>query len=257
MCAQLFPNWKENAIRHCKKQGCDEMKLQQIELMKLCCGRYVTQQQVEAFFSNTPPAITQQFNYEQTRKVLEPFLPVREKNDHTYTHMFHPLIAGCVEIGRSFLDKIKADYVMMTEPTKPNSEVLLVSIHEMAEKWIRHYASKNILMVPGNLRAGLQTFEGQEVNDVNQKTTYTMQHDPSTLLIVLKKMLSYSYRRGMFSERGFNAANDFEVAYFLKDLLLETPPSVAVLPFLAEFGLMCAFRVNDTNSDKVRTESMF
>ena len=79
---------------------------------------------------------------------------------------------------------------MMHAPPKPDSEAILVSIHQSAENWILHYAQKNILMVPGNLRAGLQTFEGQEVNEMNQKMTYTMQHDPSSLLPELKKILS-------------------------------------------------------------------
>jgi hypothetical protein len=105
-------------------------------------------------------------------------------------------------------------------------------------------------MVPGNLRAGLQTFEGGEVNEVSQKTTYTMQHNPTSLVSEVKKLLSFAYRRGLFSQRGFDCRNDFEVARFLKDLLLEIPGSVCSHPFVVEFCLMYSFRVKK-NSDEI------
>ena len=92
--------------------------------------------------------------------------------------------AGCDD----FIVKIKADFLMIHSPPKEGSEDLLVSIHKKVETWLLYYAQNNILMVPGNLRAALQTFEGSEVNEVNQKTTYTMQHDPGSLVPELKKL---------------------------------------------------------------------
>jgi hypothetical protein len=75
----------------------------------------------------------------------------------------------------------------------PSTEKLLTTIHNQAEIWILNFAQKNILMVPGNLHAALQTFEGGEVDEVSQRCTYTMQHDPTTLLVELKKLLSFVY----------------------------------------------------------------
>ena len=37
---------KANAIRHCKRMGCDDSKLQKVELMKLCCGQYASENRV-------------------------------------------------------------------------------------------------------------------------------------------------------------------------------------------------------------------
>jgi hypothetical protein len=51
ICGQVFPRRKDNALRHCKKVGCDSSKLQVVELIKLCCGRYVSQAQVASFFN--------------------------------------------------------------------------------------------------------------------------------------------------------------------------------------------------------------
>ena len=70
VCGQSFPR-KDNAIRHCKTIGCDDSGLQKINLIKLCCGRYVTQSQVCSFF-NEAPRITQQFNYREARAALLP-----------------------------------------------------------------------------------------------------------------------------------------------------------------------------------------
>ena len=96
-------------------------------------------------------------------------------------------------------------------------------------------------MVPGNLQAGLQTFEGGEVNEVNQKTTYTMQHNPSSILPELKKMLSFAYWRGMFADQKFDAANEYSVVIFLNDLLPEHLELVTSLPFVVEYCLMYPF----------------
>jgi hypothetical protein len=75
-----------------------------------------------------------------------------------------------------------------------------------------------------------------------------MQHDPTSLLPELKKLLSFAYRRGLFASRGFNNNDAFALPLFLKDLLLEIPPSVTSLPLVAEFCLMFAFRVPNNGS---------
>jgi hypothetical protein len=60
-------------------------------------------------------------------------------------------------------------------------ELLLTKIHKHAEIWRLNYAQKNILMVPGNLCAGLQALEGGKVDEVSQRHTFTMQHDLRSL----------------------------------------------------------------------------
>jgi hypothetical protein len=92
ICGQVFPIRKDNALRHCTRSGCDKTKIRSIELIKLCCGRYVSEAEVTSFF-NEAPRITQQFDYHEARATLLPFLPKMEKEDHTYTHMYTPLIA--------------------------------------------------------------------------------------------------------------------------------------------------------------------
>jgi hypothetical protein len=203
--------------------------LKKIELIKLCCGRYVSQAQVASFFDEAP-RIKEQFDYCKARATLLPFLPQREKQDHTYTHMFTPLIDGCG--GRDqFVQKIKLDFVSIHSAPHPSSEGLLKKILMHAEDWLLNFATKNILMVPGNLRAALQTFEGGEVDEISHRCTYTMQHDPRSLLPELKKLLAFSYRRGLFLSRGFNNHDAFAVPYFFEGLAARSP-SISVLPSL-------------------------
>jgi DEAD/DEAH box helicase len=242
VCSETFPNRKDNAQRHCRKTGCDISKLEKHAAMKLKCGRYVTEEQVEIFFQGTVLKNRKHFDFNMSRSVLEPMLLDREKEDHTYTHMFMPLIKG----SEDFIAKIKNDNRMIHDPPNISSESLLVTIHERAKFWLLNVAKNNILMIPGNLRAGLQTFEGVEVNDLNQKATYTLQHHPSTILPILNKMLSYAFRRLMFSKNGFDTTNDYALANFLMELLLEKPESLSCHPFLVEFCLMHSFRVTDT-----------
>jgi hypothetical protein len=174
---------------------------------------------------------------------LLPFLLLRKRQDHPYTHMYTPLITGCG--GREqFLDKIKRDFVSIHSPPSTSGETFLTKIHMQAENWLLNFAQKNILMVPGNLRVALPTHEGGEVDDVSQRCTNRMQHDPTSLLSELKKLLSFAYRRGLFVSKGFDGNDEFAVAYFLKDFLLEVPASVASYHFVVEFCLMFPFPVS-------------
>jgi hypothetical protein len=43
-------------------------------------------------------------------------------------------------------------------------------------------------MVPGNLRAALQTFEGGEVDDMSQRCTYRMQHDTTRIATLVNSV---------------------------------------------------------------------
>jgi hypothetical protein len=221
------------------------LKLQKVELIKLCCGRYVSQAQVDFLFA---PRITKQFNYTEARATLLPFLPKMEIQDHTYTHMYTPLITQCGGSAH-FVTKIRNDFTAIHSEPCPLYKSLLISLHEQAETWLLKFAQMNIKMVPGNLRAALQTFEGGEVDEVSQRCTYTLQHDPTTLLVELKKLLSFMYRRGFFSGKQWHHQDGFAIAYFLKDLMLEIPPSVGGHPLAVEFCLvMWGFRVRKTDS---------
>ena len=98
ICGEIFPNKKHNAIRHCKRSGCDVTKISKKNAVRLRCGRYVTDAQVNAFYREPTSKINRQFDYNRAREILKPLLPKKEQHDHTYTHMYLPLIDGC-EVG--------------------------------------------------------------------------------------------------------------------------------------------------------------
>ena len=87
--------------------------------------------QVTSLFGDGPSRIKKQFDYKEARTVLLPLLPQREKQDHTYTHMFTPLIAGCGG-GSKFVQKIKMDFLSIHSAPHPSSERLLIQIHSHA-----------------------------------------------------------------------------------------------------------------------------
>jgi hypothetical protein len=169
-------------------------------------------------------------------------MPNIEQHNRTYTHMYVPLISN-----GNFVDKIRTDFELIHRAPNSTTEKLLLTIHEMAECWLLFYAQKNILMIPGNLRAGLQVFEGTDINEITQHSTYTMQHQPTKILPELKKLLTFAYRRGMFAKKPFDTMDEFAIAEFLKDLLLEDVDSPAGHPFLVEFCLMFPFRVKNNS----------
>lgn len=144
-CGQVFQLRRDSAIWHCQKLGCDASKLQKIDLFKLCCGSYVSQAQIDSLFA--PPHITKQFNYAEARAVLISFLPNREKDDHTYTHMFTPLITQCGG-AEQFTKKIENNFTAIHSNPSPTNESVLVLIHKEAKTWLLKFAQKNILMVP-------------------------------------------------------------------------------------------------------------
>jgi Helicase conserved C-terminal domain len=245
LCGQVFAR-RDNATRHCQKIKCDITKLQKVSLFRFCCGRYVTQSQIDTFLDESP-RVRQQLMYSQTRAVLVPFLLENEKHEDTYTHMFTPLVSGCHDVSL-FVEKIKNDFISIHAAPDVSTERRLLSIHQQAEEWLLTYAQKNISLVPANFRAGLQTFDGGEINELSHGSTYAMQHHPNSLLPELKKLLSFAYRRGLFATRRFHEDDAFSIAHFLKDLMLEAPQSVASLPFVVEFCLMFAFRVQKKDS---------
>ena len=53
VCGQSFPR-KDNALRHCKQSTCHDSQLQKVELIRFCCGRYVSHAQVSAFCDLLP-----------------------------------------------------------------------------------------------------------------------------------------------------------------------------------------------------------
>ncbi len=216
-CGKQYPNKRANAVAHCKhstSEICDPENITTATAIKLRCGRYLTDSQVEAFLN---ALISKKFrNYKAVRDFLIPFLPEKEKGDASYTPMFYPLFQGCPD----FVAKVKQDRNAIHACPDATTEPGLLLILRQAKHWLLCIAKFDIVSLPGHVRAALQSFEGLEVNEISQKTTYTMQHNPSSILPVLNKLLAFAYRRGLLltEGRGFDPSNEYSVAQFLKGL---------------------------------------
>lgn len=64
--------------------NCDPEKIQKVDIFKLRCGRYVSAAQIDNVFANKLYRTTQP-DYVGARAILEPLLPAKERNDHSYT----------------------------------------------------------------------------------------------------------------------------------------------------------------------------
>ena len=104
-CGDNFTTMR-SALRHCTRTSCNSVNLKSIKTIKLCCGRYVTELQLDKFFNDKQE---KQWDYTSTRQLLEGILREDEKSQHTYTHMYFPLIQSCGE-SENFIQKIRNDY---------------------------------------------------------------------------------------------------------------------------------------------------
>ena len=195
-CGKQFPIKRSNAVAHCNKltNNCDAVHITTATAIKLRCGRYVTAPQVDSFLNAFIPQKLR--NYYSVRDFLSAYLPEKEKGDHSYTPMFYALFQGCSD----FVGKINHDHKDIHYVPDPVTECMLILILKQAKYWLLTTAKYDILSLPGQIRAALQSFEGVVVNDISQKTTYTMQHNPRSILPVLNKLLACAYRRRLFTE---------------------------------------------------------
>jgi len=121
--AKFEPPYKQNAIRHARNSlECDVTRLTTEPVVKLCCGRYVSNQEhINDFLEGTTTMCnTVGAEYDYTWKIIQPLLREIEKRDQSYTHMYYALVEGCCTNGTSFLDKVKSDSVKIH--SKPGEE---------------------------------------------------------------------------------------------------------------------------------------
>jgi len=247
-CGHTFVTHRCHAVRHVKaKHNGDETKIIKEPVHRLWCGRFISDKEIADFFHEPDICDTKGADYSVSWKVIKPLMREIEKRDDTYVPLYYALIAKCEEAKTSFLDKIRNDFALIHQPPR-SDETQLTKIHEVAAKWLGERCEKDILRTPANLRAAVQTFEGNEVNEVKQRTVYAMQHQPVRIMSDLLKLLTYAYRQRRFGlASGFDVTNDFSVAKFLKDLLLEVTTGASEHPFIVEFCLMWPFRVKGEN----------
>lgn len=205
----------KNFGRHVKRPGgkCAGATLIPSTSYKTVCGRVVSQQLLDRILqdsqqnqkfglgpmlstpsqalpdvsiSTNPSAILQEEDISNSIKGL-----VRDEEcPGDYVPLFHRLAPTG---GGSFHTSIHHLLSLSTQPS-PQEDTALCSILQTAEYWLVNHAGLHCNMVPGNLRAALLVFEGQEVADVVQNTTFTMRQNTDTLVPSLKGLLAFCFR---------------------------------------------------------------
>jgi len=96
-CGISFISKKGNVLKHCKEKGHDARLITTESVVRLQCGRYVSQKDIEDFLSYEEPVkgLFRQPDYQFVALTLQPLLPNREKDDNTYTHMYTPIVLQC------------------------------------------------------------------------------------------------------------------------------------------------------------------
>jgi hypothetical protein len=205
--------------RHCKRsKSCDFKKENaKPELVhKTVCGRTVSQSTLNRL-SLSASSTAEKIDFEATKRRLGEYIR-DDENIQSYVALFHPLVQQC----GSNLDENLFSLVESWSKPAAEDEPGLRRIIEAGETWILKSARFLVDMLPGNLRALLQVFEGQLVGDVAQNTVFTFRVKEAPLAYELKLLLAFVWRhQGNLLQRFKQevAANAFDSSILVPDIL--------------------------------------
>jgi hypothetical protein len=143
--------------------------------------------QQESSPADAPPAVPP---FPMIKNVLLPFMREDEDVD-TYVPIFAPLF---MQTDLPFEAIIHRNLQFCDSPPTAD-ELSLKALLEMGEDWILHRARNEVSLIPGNYRASLLQLDAQDIGEVSQNLTYSFRHREENLLPVLKKLLTFLWRR--------------------------------------------------------------
>jgi len=241
-CGTLFEEMRQ-VVRHCRKVKSCSFKREDAKpelLFRTVCGRQVTQSTL-----NRLALSVEQVDFEATERGLARYIR-DDENIQSYVALFHPLVQRC---GVNF----DSDLVAMVDSwSKPvaEDEPDLRRVIEAGEKWILKSARFLVDMVPANLRALLQVFEGQLVGDVAHNTVFTFRVKEGPLAYELKLLLAFVWRqpgnlllRHKHEVAGSSSDHPMLVPDILQVLLMEkVDDGFNAHPLVVEYCLARCFR---------------
>lgn len=119
-------------------------------------------------FSNKPSVVLTEAS---TAEILSEF--VREdETPNAYVSMFHSLVSG-----GNFGVQMATLVENWSRPVSVEEASLSVLLR-VANLWLNDYARLHINLIPADLRSALVSFDGQEVGEVSQNTTFTITQSP-------------------------------------------------------------------------------
>jgi hypothetical protein len=233
--------------RHCKTGKSCQFKPEDSKkelIYDTTCGRTVSETKLQEFVLSSP-LTTGRFNFKDTEGNMRKYVRKDERIDsilallHSFVHSFGPDFD--LELSKRVDDRSK--------PAAEDEQGLKLVL-EAGEKWIATIARHLVDLVPGNLRALLQVFEGQLVGDVTQNVVFTYRTNDAPLRYELKLLLSFVWRHSgnllHFFKQNVNAnTHDYDmlVPDILRALLLEkVDDGFDTLPLVAHYCLARCFR---------------
>ena len=206
-----------NFGRHVNRPGgkCVGATFTQSSSYKTVCGRVVSQELLDRMAHDCQQKQTQKFGMAPLQSTQKHKLPHGSISTNPSVILLEDDISSSIE-GLVRNEECPSDYVplfhrlaptgggsfqasihhllSLSVPPSPQEDTTLCSILQTAEYWLINHASLHCNMVPGNLRAALLVFEGQEVADVVQNSTFTMRQNTDTLVPSLRGLLAFCFR---------------------------------------------------------------
>ena len=173
------------------------------------------------------------------------FLSEYMRNDEDvgpFTGFLHPLQR---ELGDNFESTLK-DMVGWWHDTETDQELGLQQALQSGKNWL-HTARHHVDLTPGNARAALQVFEGQEIGDVSQNYLCHFRHKESLLWQEVRRLIRHIYRCDDELVSQFKLrprADDFSLLpNILSALFSEKVDGVLEHPLIVKYCVARAFRL--------------
>jgi hypothetical protein len=182
-------------------------------------------------------------SYSDMTLIIKPFVR-HDENAEKYVNIFSQIIRST---GNQFASKLRQNIVQYGELEA--TELQLTKLVQIADVRLTQYARLEVAEVPANLRASLMLYEGVEVNQVAQNTTFSMRDNINVLSQELKKMLCFLWRHdghgtNIIAKTRKDISDLWElhdsspqiiqcalIGKLLVDVMLENPASTSQYPF--------------------------
>ena len=169
-------------------------------------------------------------DFEYVQECIHPYIR-DDENIKTWTPILAPLVFEYKKLNNDLI-QTHINY-MISAPNHDDLHHLL----ETASTWLMKDARFEVGLIPGNYRAALMVFEGNDVNDVHQNSIYTFRHKENILQPVLHKLLCYAYHTQFITLGNTSEYTSDTVPRILVNLLLEEPRSFLMHTVAVKFCL--------------------
>ena len=191
------------------------------------------------------------FDYSMVESVLEDYMR-DDENVGTYVSHLSPIFESLPQTGEASLkesfDAEMKKLVSCKDCPALESEEDLLSVLENSLVWLRKRARHDVGRISGQVRAGIMTFDGDDVNEVSQNTTFNFRRQESRLAPELKGFVTYIFRHqspigNKIREEARNGnLDEYSIPRLFADLYLQVTRSVSEFTLAYQYCVISSFR---------------